>query len=80
VPYKNSPHYAATVAGTRYIGLIAQEVEPIMPEMVDKTAGYIDGVPVDDIRNLDTTALIFALVNYVKQLAARVAALESAAP
>jgi hypothetical protein len=80
VPYKNSPHYAATVAGTRYIGLIAQEVEPIMPEMVDKTAGYIDGVPVDDIRNLDTTALIFALVNSVKTLAARVAALESAAP
>jgi hypothetical protein len=51
-----------------------------MPEMVDKTAGYIDGVPVDDIRNLDTTALIFALVNSVKTLAARVAALESAAP
>jgi hypothetical protein len=80
LPYKNSPHYAASLAGNRYIGLIAQEVEPVMPEMVDKTAGYIDGVPVDDIRNLDTTALIFALVNSVKTLAARVAALESAAP
>lgn len=60
-----------------FIGLIAQAVETVMPEMVTKINGVIDGQPVTDLRLLDTGPLIFALVNACKQLAARVEALEA---
>jgi hypothetical protein len=79
LPYEDSPHYSVAVAGTEYIGLIAQEVETVMPEMVTLASGYIDGTnKVSDLRTLDTGALIYALVNAVKELNARVQALEGA--
>jgi len=78
VPYGNSPHYRAAVAETVFVGLIAQEVETVMPEMVTLREGMIDGVAVTDKRELDTTALIYALVNAVKELSARVEQLEAA--
>jgi hypothetical protein len=62
---------------TKYTGLVAQEVEAVIPEMVTKRAAYIDGVAVTDLRDLDTSSLIFALVNAVKELKARVEALET---
>jgi hypothetical protein len=50
-----------------------------MPEMVGTTSALLD--PDDDapseIKMLDTTALIFALVNCCQELAARVASLET---
>jgi hypothetical protein len=61
---------------TRFVGLIAQEVEAVMPDMVTTRNGVIDGQPVSDLRVLNTTALTFALINAVKQLAQRVRALE----
>lgn len=75
-PYRYSPHHDAAVANTVYVGLIAQEVETVMPEMVKKDFAYIDGKQVDDLRQLDTTALIFALVNAVKELTSRIKILE----
>ena len=69
----------AADAGIEFIGLVAQEVERVFPAMVTKRAGFIDDLPVDDLRSLNTDALIFALVNAVKQLAARVATLEAVA-
>jgi Chaperone of endosialidase len=79
-PYEDSPHYSVAIAGTEYIGLIAQEIETVMPEMVTLASGYIDGKnKIHDIRRLDTGALIYALVNAVKELNARVQALEGAA-
>jgi hypothetical protein len=78
VPYANSLHYDDAVAQKEYIGLIAQDAEIVVPECVHKKYGnYIDGVPVDDLRILDSTPLIFALVNAVKELSARVVALEA---
>lgn len=77
VPYANSIHAGPAEAGTEFIGLVAQEAEIPMPEMVIRKKGYIDGVEVDDLRDLDTAALVFALVNAVKTLAARVEALEA---
>lgn len=75
VPYPNSPHYQAAIDGQQFVGLIAQEVETFFPGMVKKRAGYIDGQAVDDLRDLDTTTLIFALVNAVKTLNTRLEAL-----
>jgi hypothetical protein len=77
LPYGNSPHHEAAMTGKEFIGLIAQEAEIVMPEMITKIAGYINGTKVADLRELNSTALIFALVNAVKTLAARVEALEA---
>lgn len=77
VPYKNSPHYQTAVDATEFIGLIAQDAEAAVPECVSHTDGYIDGVAVTDLRTMDNTPLIFALINAVKELAARVEYLES---
>jgi hypothetical protein len=77
-PYPNSAHYDAATKQTKYAGLIAQEVQSVLPEMVTSQAGYVDGQAVSDLLTLDTTPLIFALVNAVKELKARVEALEGA--
>ena len=67
------PSNHATVAARHqeFIGLVAQEAETVMPEMVSQTTAYIDGVQVTDMRQMDTNALIYALVNAVKELSAR---------
>jgi len=75
-PDRRSGHYQAAVDQTEFIGLIAQDVETAMPEMVRQVPALIDNAQVQDLRVLDTSALIYALVNAVKELAARVAALE----
>ncbi|HEX8782571.1 MAG TPA: tail fiber domain-containing protein, partial [Steroidobacteraceae bacterium] len=68
-----------STAGMQGFGFIADEVEPIMPEMVGHTQTKLD--PADEadttIQTLDTSTLILALVNAVKELAARVVALEA---
>jgi endosialidase-like protein len=79
VPYENSNHNTVATEGREFIGLIAQEVEAIMPEMVTQRECYIDGQQVTDLRELDTTPLIFALINAIKQLTARVEQLEGSA-
>ena len=76
-PFPNSPHYGVAYEGTEFVGLVAQEVEAIFPGMVTQREGFIDGQPVTDLRDLNTSELIFALVNAVKTLAARVEALEA---
>lgn len=80
VPYPNSGHYHAAVESKEFIGLIAQAAEQSMPELVTQASGYIDGAAVNDLRILDTTALTYALVNCVKELLARIEALEAKAP
>ena len=75
-PDSSSRH--SQVAGKAFVGLVAQEVETIFPGMVSQHEGYIDGEAVADLRTLDPSELLFALVNAVKQLAARLATLEAA--
>jgi hypothetical protein len=72
-----SPHAGVV---TEFVGLVAQEAEAVMPELVTRRAGFINRVPVNDLRSLDPSALVFALVNAVRELADRVAALEGGAP
>jgi hypothetical protein len=72
-----SPHRMAAITQTKYVGLVAQEAEEVMPELVKKRPGFIDGQAVTDFRDLDQTPLTFALINAVRELAARVVALET---
>ena len=72
----NATH--ATVMSREFIGVVAQEVEQPMPELVTQITGWIDGQQVDDLRILDPSALTYALINAVKELSARVEALEAA--
>jgi len=67
-PYSDSQHYKAARDGKEFVGLIAQDVEATSPDMVTRQSGYIDGAAVDDFRILDTTALVFKLINAVKEL------------
>jgi hypothetical protein len=60
----------------QFIGLVAQEAEATMPEMVGRTEGDVKGKKVDDLRTLDLSALPLALVNAIKELEARVRKLE----
>jgi len=73
-----SNHYKAAIDGTEYIGLVAQEAEVVAPELVTMTSSLIDGLEVADMRELDTTPLLFALINAVKQLSAEIDALKAA--
>ena len=75
-PFPGSPHYQLAQKGTEFVGFIAQELEEVFPAMVTAQAAFIDGKPVTDLRNVDVSNLVFALVNAVKTLAAKVAALE----
>jgi Chaperone of endosialidase len=72
-----SPHQSVAEEARPYVGLVAQELEKVFPEMVDAVEGFIDGEPVADLRRVDTSALVYALVNAVKELSAKVVALEA---
>jgi hypothetical protein len=74
---EESRHRQAAMTQTKFVGLVAQEAEDVMPELVKKRPGFIDGQAVTDLRDLDQTPLTFALINAVRELAARVVALEA---
>jgi len=78
VPYPDSCHYQMALDGTEVVGLVAQEAEAVMPGLVTRSEAYIDGQPVDDFRTLDTSNVIFALINAVKELKAEIEALKAA--
>lgn len=69
-----SAHAVVAETGKRFIGLVAQDVEGPMPEMVTLAPGTIDGEHVDDIRLLDTSALSMAFINAFKEVDARLRA------
>lgn len=60
----------------RFVGLVAQDVENVFPDMVMKVDSEIDGKPVSDMRNMDITELTFAMINAFRTLSERVAVLE----
>jgi hypothetical protein len=78
-PYPASGHYGVAKEQTPFVGFVAQELEQVFPGMVSESAGFIDGQAVTDLKNVDTSALIYALVNSVKTLVARIEALEAKA-
>ena len=64
--------------GRVFVGLIADDVKPIMPEMIGTREVMLNPKDADptEILTLEATALMYALVNSVKELSSRVAALE----
>jgi Chaperone of endosialidase len=77
-PYPGSLHYQAAIDQTPFVGFVAQDIEAIVPDMVAARAGFIDGAAVSDLRTINVSNLVYALVNAVKTLAARIEALEAA--
>lgn len=75
-PYDESPHALVAKEGIRFVGLDASDVESVMPEMVSRRKAYIDGEEIEDLRYLDTAPLAYALINAIKTLDARLAAIE----
>jgi hypothetical protein len=62
--YKASPD-------TEYIGIVAQDIEDFLPETVTQVEGEIDGQQVTDLRQFDGGPLVYALINAVKELSAK---------
>jgi hypothetical protein len=59
-----------------FVGLVAQDVEDVIPGMVVQTRGKIGERDVEDLRGTDTTPLWFAMLNAIKQLDQRLTAQE----
>jgi hypothetical protein len=74
VSFEYNGEYGTTDTGETCYGYVAQEVEPVMPECVGERD--YEGTMV---KTLDQSNILLALVNAVKELAARVAALETPA-
>jgi hypothetical protein len=76
-PFPGSDLYQVAKDRTTFVGFVAQELEAIAPSMVTKVAGFVDGQPVSDLRQVNTNNLVYMLINAVKALAAKVEALEA---
>ena len=77
--YKGNDGDAHTlVKGKEFIGLVADEAMRAMPELVSLGEGEIDGRQVNDLKTLDPTAIIYALINSVKELKAELEELKAA--
>jgi hypothetical protein len=63
-----------------YVGLIAQEVAEVVPFMVQTSDPIGEGGETRDLLTYDSGPLTYMLVNAVRELAARVAELESRLP
>jgi hypothetical protein len=77
VYYKHVQHEGVTTAPPRQVGLIAQDVQPVLPEVVFETGEAVE--PEGDaspMLGLAYPNIVAVLINAVKELSARVAALE----
>ena len=66
-----------TGADKEFVGLVAQEAETVFPSMVSQRDGVIDGEKVSDLRELDTSELVYALLNSIKMLNQKIQSLEA---
>jgi hypothetical protein len=81
VEFAYNGHGGIKEDGRRWVGLNANDVAGVMPEMVlpwrrGLAPGEERGPDEDDLLGLDASALTYALLNAVKELSARLAALE----
>lgn len=66
--------------GAEHVGLLAQDLQPVAPYMVQSSMRQLESTDTEDTELLmyQGHAMTFALINAVKELAARVAQLEAA--
>jgi hypothetical protein len=76
ITYEYSEGAHGLPTGTAYIGLDAEATLVVMPELVGSISLPIGDEAAQDYLTIDSGPLIYALVNAVKELAARVEALE----
>jgi hypothetical protein len=69
--------YNADAPGKTYVGLVAQEVEAVLPDLVTQVPGQVGHTMVNDLRILDTGPLLFAVLNALKELDDRLRTLET---
>jgi hypothetical protein len=68
-----------TEAGRAGVGVVAQEIESILPETIKRVPCPFEGDATgEDLRIFDASPLTFVLINAVKELAAKVEQLEQA--
>ena len=67
--------FAGTIDGTVCYGYLADDVKEVMPECVGTTIRTVDEKEIE-LDLLDTSNISLAVVNAIKELAARVATLE----
>jgi hypothetical protein len=79
VSFEYTPAALMRAAGETNYGLMASEVQPVVPEMVSEAELEIDGVP-SPVQTLLPTHLVYLLINAVKELSARVEQLEAGTP
>ena len=79
IQYEKNGRGGTSIDGRTYVGLIANQAKDVMPEMVGVVTEKLDDDDREptEILTLEATALIYALVNSVKTLAAKVAQLEA---
>jgi len=75
VSFEYTSNTPLRMAGEINYGLMASEVQPVLPEMVREVDLNLDGAP-DPIQTLSPTHLVYVLLNAVKELEARVRQLE----
>ncbi len=75
---KGTPFAEAEKPSRQLFGLIADEVKPHVPEIVGTTKATVGKKEGVELSTLEPGNLIYALINAVKELNAKVAALESA--
>ncbi len=70
----------ARKGSARYTSLIAQEAKEAMPDLVTIGPGRTGDIELEDMHTFDPTNITYALVNAVKEIDARLAALEGTTP
>jgi hypothetical protein len=65
--------------GKEYIGVIAQEIEPVFPEMITRQLNKLNPEDEQDTELLmvDNSSLVYALVNSVKELKAEIESMKA---
>jgi hypothetical protein len=67
VTYTYKPETGLDATVLRY-GMVAQEIEGVMPDLVQRGQDKIGSIELADMRYFDPTNLVFACVNAIKDL------------
>ena len=70
---------AGTIKGTKYTGVIAQEIKDVFPETVSTFEAKLNETDKDktELYDFNSTALTFALINAIKELNTKIDSLQS---